>query len=469
SSSYNTSYFEFGINKSFNIQQPRLKYYDYKAVFYKDLNGNRIHDPNEPGVSDVLAEIYRANPEKDLKDKNYNGEFLSNELFSNEKGEIEYVNIVEGDYKIKYTPRDVNTDNFETESSLKSFNAKKDTVMYIPFMERNKLFGKISLHRTKHSALGDIPIDNIKITVEGNARTYSTLTDKDGYFELYIPVSDYYKVMVNNIFHEHFKLRQDYYIVKFNGYKQFEVSFDFDEKQRKIAFDESDFLITDDDLAADNFAFDDIKVIKQTTIKGVVKDATSLLPLHATISIHNTKTNQLISETASSKRTGVYFTSFFTGEDYNIKVSSKGYWVYNENLKANQVTTFENITYDVLLKKIFLGEEIKTENLKFKTESIELSPIAKAELDNILELLYLNPTIHIEIIGHADNLEALTTDAMKLSKDRATSVATYLIKNGLREARVNIKGVGNTEPISDKDTNEGRAKNRSVQIKITAF
>jgi len=468
SSSYNTSYFQLGISKAFNIQQPRLKYYNYKAVFYKDLNGNRIHDPNEPGVADVLSEIYRSNPEEDIKNKNYNGEFLPNELFSNEKGEILYENIVEGNYNVKYSPKGIQTDNYESESSSKNFLSKKDTVMYIPFMERNKLFGKISLHRTKHSALGKIPINNIKVTVEGNAKTYSAITDNEGYFELYIPVSDYYKVRVHNIFYEHFNLRQEYYIVKFNGYKQFEVSFDFDEKERKIAFDESDFLITDDDLNGD-LNFDDIKVIKQTNLKGVIKDANSLVPLHATVSIHNINTHQLISETASSKRTGVYFTSFFAGENYNITVSSHGYWVTKEDLNINQITTFENITKDILLNEIFLGEEIKNDNLKFDNESSELSPLAKAELDNILSTLFLNPTVHIEILGHTDNLEALVTDAPKLSKTRAAAVASYLVKNGLKESRVKIKGLGDDAPISKEDTNAGREKNRSVEIRVNAF
>ncbi len=472
-SSYNTSqtstYFEFGISKRFDIQQPRLKFYDFEAVYYKDLNGNRVHDANEPGVASVLTDIQRKDPVADGIDENYNGEFLSNELLSNSGGEIDYLSMPEGEYTVKFSPQDANVGVFGTESVQKTFSINSDTVIHIPFVEKNKLFGKVSLNRTKHSALGNIPIDNIKVTVEGNSKTYSALTDKDGYFELYIPVSDYYKVKINNIFHEHFKLRQDYYIVKFNGYKQFEVSFDFDEKERKIAFDESDFLITDEDLEDNNFSFDDIKVIKQTNLKGEIKDANSLVPLHATVSIHNISTNQLISETASSKRTGVYFTSFFAGDDYNIKASAHGYWVYKEDLNINQITTFENITKDILLNKIFLGEEIKTDNLKFESESAELSPLAKAELDNILALLFLNPTVHIEILGHADNLESLITDALKLSKTRASSVASYLVKHGLREERIKIKGLGSSDPKSFEDTNSGRQRNRLVEIKVTAF
>ncbi len=466
---YSTTYFEFGITKSFDIQQPRLKYYDYQAVFYKDLNGNRIHDANEPGVSNVLAEITRANPEQDLKDKNYNGEFLLNELYSNEEGKIEYDNIVEGDYIIKYTPQDIQTEKFESEGTFKKFKANKDTIMYIPFMERNKLFGKISLHRSKHSALGDIPLDNIKITVEGNDKTYSALTDKDGYFEMYIPVSDYYKVKINNIFREHFDLRQEYYIVKFNGYKQFELSFDFDEKERKIHFDESDFLVTDEDEANKNFNIDDVKVIKQTNLRGIIKDANSLLPLHAVVSIYNNKTHELISETASSRRTGVYFTSFFAGDNYNIKVKAKGYWTYTEDLYINQITTFNNVTRDVLLRKMFIDEEIKTENLRFKSGSAELSALAHAELDNLIPVLFLNPDVIIEVDGHTDDMESLSYNGRQLSEQRAVAVADYLEKRGLSKKRIKIKAMSNNDPKSRLDTPEGRAQNRRVSIIVAGF
>lgn len=469
SSSFSSSYFELGIRKSFDIQQPRLKYYNYTAVFFKDLNGNRIHDANEPGVSDVLTDISRAYPEQDLKDKNYNGEFLSNELYSNDEGKIQYDNIVEGVYNIKYTPKDIQNAHFESEGTQKQFIAKKDTVMYIPFMERNKLFGKISLHRSKHSALGEIPLGNIKITVEGNDKTYSALTDKDGYFEMYIPVSDYYKVKVNNIFREHFTLRQESYIIKFNGYKQFELSFDFDEKERKIHFDESDFLITDEDEASNKVSFEEIKIIKQTNLRGIIKDANSLSPIHAIVSIYNSKTRELISETASSRRTGVYFTSFFAGDNYNIKVKAKSYWTYTEDLYLNQITTYNNVNRDILLRKMYIDEEIKTENLKFKYESAELSALTKAELDNLLSVLFLNPEVIIEVGGHTDNMEALSVNGKQLSELRAKAVAGYLTKHGLSSKRIKIKAMSNNNPKSKLDTPAGRAQNRRVSIKVAGF
>jgi outer membrane protein OmpA-like peptidoglycan-associated protein len=465
---YSSTYFEIGIKKSFHFDQPRLKFHDYHAVFFKDLNGNRIHDPNEPGVSNVLTDIQRLDPNADAIDPNYNGEFSSNLLLSNQEGIIQYENMPEGEYIIKYSTQGLNLGTFETEEAKQEFKNLKDTIMHIPFMERNKLFGRVNLNRTKHSALGDIPLDNIKVTVEGDEKTYSTLTDKDGYFELFIPVSDYYKVKINNIFFEHFNLRQEYYIVKFNGYKQFEISFDFDEKERTIQFDESDFLINGDETADDDFTFEDIKIIKQTNLKGTIRDANSLLPIHANVSVYNGR-NELISETASSNRTGIYFTSFFASENYSIRVVSKGYWVHKEFLNIQQVTTFENLTTDVMLKKINIDEEIKMDNLRFQRENAELSALAQAELNNVIALLFQNPDIHIEVSGHADNMEALITDPKRLSESRARAVADYLTKGGIAQNRIKIIASGSTNPITKEDSEEGRARNRRVEIRVAAF
>ena len=44
---YTTTYYEFSVKKEFNFNQPRIKYYDFNMVLYKDFNGNRKRDENE--------------------------------------------------------------------------------------------------------------------------------------------------------------------------------------------------------------------------------------------------------------------------------------------------------------------------------------------------------------------------------------------------------------------------------------
>jgi len=71
----------------------------------------------------------------------------------------------------------------------------------------------------------------------------------------------------------------------------------------------------------------------------------------------------------------------------------------------------------------------------------------------------------IEISGHTDDVgdDALN---LELSQKRAESVRNYLIKNGIASNRVTAKGYGETQPIADNSTPEGKAKNRRTEVKI---
>ncbi|MCP4179173.1 MAG: OmpA family protein, partial [bacterium] len=439
------------------------KYYDFDAVIYKDLNGNRVHDINEPGVSNILTEIRKVDKTFENEKVSYGS---SKELLSNTEGQISYINLAEGNYIINYIPQTDILGSYISETSTKEFKADRDTFLHIPFMEKNKVFGRVTLHRAKRSGLGDIPLDNIKIIVEGGEKTYSDLTDKNGYFELYIPVTDYYKVTINNIFYENFNIRQEYFLVKFNGYKQFEVSFDFDEKERKITgIDDSDFAIDDDG----ELKLEDVKVLRQTNLKGVVRDANSLKPIHANIIVTNSNTGELISETASSLKTGAYFTNFFSGKGYMLKVESKGYWTQSEMLEINQITTFENITRDIILSPITKGEVIELNNQRFASSSSEITPAAKLELENVIIRLIKNPTVKIEVQGHTDNVEALNSDAVKLSENRAKAVINYLSSRGVQPNRMRFKGMGDRRSVASNDSQSGRARNRRVELIVTDF
>jgi outer membrane protein OmpA-like peptidoglycan-associated protein len=214
---------------------------------------------------------------------------------------------------------------------------------------------------------------------------------------------------------------------------------------------------------------EDVALIRQTNLRGTVREEISQLPLHAKITVRNADNNDLISETVSSERTGVYFTTFFAGKNYTIKAESDGYWVYYDKLEINQITTFDNITRDIMMRKIVKDEKLRTENLHFETDKSELSTAARAELDVILTLLFQNPTIKIEISGHTDEVEALKTNAQKLSEDRAKSVATYLKSHGLPPERTEIIGKGATDPATADPSEAGRTKNRRVDLKVVKF
>lgn len=76
------------------------------------------------------------------------------------------------------------------------------------------------------------------------------------------------------------------------------------------------------------------------------------------------------------------------------------------------------------------------------------------------------PNSLIDVYGHTDSTGSDSYN-MDLSKRRADAVARYLISQGVNSARIQTQGMGESYPIADNTTEEGRALNRRVEIKIT--
>ena len=453
---YTTTYYEFSVKKEFNFNQPRIKYYDFNMVLYKDFNGNRKRDENEPGVKNVLVEIRRD--EQQLADQSVNVDFTAVDLLSDNFGRISYQNLPMGNYTIVCRPMGKNQGNFNLDKNTYKYTVEKNMNVYLPFLESNKIFGKIVLNRSKLSNLGDIDVSNIRVTAtDSHGIVYSSLTDKNGKFVIYVPNVDRYNVKISNIFYEHFELQQNNFIVQLNGYKQFELSFVFNEKTRKIHFNTTfDFNQTLD--------MPGVKIVRRTNLKGTIKDATTLVPVKARIKVVDRTNNNVVISTVSSGKTGDYFLSFVAGDNYDLVVTADDYWFHTENLFTNQLTTFQNITRDVLLQNIAVDSKIGLKNLNFESGKADLKPEAYAELDRLLDLLKKNPTIRLEVDGFSDDLETL--DHPDISNERAKVVVQYLIEHGF--SNVAYKGFKNSKPIATNDTEDGRQRNRRVEVVVTS-
>ncbi len=107
-----------------------------------------------------------------------------------------------------------------------------------------------------------------------------------------------------------------------------------------------------------------------------------------------------------------------------------------------------------------------TEQVHFETGKAAILPDSSKLLDAIAQVLKDHPEIKkLSIDGHTDNKGAAGFNT-KLSKDRAESVVKWLIAHGVDKARLVSKGFGSTKPIGDNKTEEGRAKNRRVELNI---
>lgn len=102
---------------------------------------------------------------------------------------------------------------------------------------------------------------------------------------------------------------------------------------------------------------------------------------------------------------------------------------------------------------------------EFDFDSADLKPGAKAALDDIAAKLAASPgEEQVEVIGFTDSSGAEAYNLI-LSERRAQAAADYLISKGIDPTTITVIGMGESSPIADNSTREGRAKNRRVEIK----
>ncbi len=132
------------------------------------------------------------------------------------------------------------------------------------------------------------------------------------------------------------------------------------------------------------------------------------------------------------------------GSDYSIQVGAED---APDQLKATLASKCHVPIYGVL----------------FDFNKSTLQPASDAILAQVATLMTGNPALKIEVQGHTDNVGTDTYN-QTLSEDRARSVMTWLTQHGVAAARMTAKGYGKTMPVADNKSDEGRMKNRRVEI-----
>jgi outer membrane protein OmpA-like peptidoglycan-associated protein len=105
------------------------------------------------------------------------------------------------------------------------------------------------------------------------------------------------------------------------------------------------------------------------------------------------------------------------------------------------------------------------EGVTFDVASAALQPSFRATLDQIAQSMNQYPNSLIDVYGHTDSTGSDQYN-QTLSENRARTVANYLTMQGVSAARLRSQGFGETMPVADNTTEEGRRRNRRVEIKI---
>jgi OmpA-OmpF porin, OOP family len=152
---------------------------------------------------------------------------------------------------------------------------------------------------------------------------------------------------------------------------------------------------------------------------------------------------------SAGKETWVFAESGGEGESYDLWI------VERQAMKQDLVATEMR---DKLNQDGFIALYIN-----FETASATIQQDSLTQLEQVAQMLQSSPDLKVEVGGHTDNVGTPESN-QKLSEARAKSVVAALVSKGVATARLTSKGYGQASPVADNRTEEGRAKNRRVEL-----
>lgn len=191
-------------------------------------------------------------------------------------------------------------------------------------------------------------------------------------------------------------------------------------------------------------------------------------PAEAQIKVENLETGETVGLYTSSPLDGTFTLALPAGVNYGFFIDKDDYYPLSENLDLRDKSDKDR-SYEFVLHSIKeLSEKnmsVRMNNIFFETNKYDLSEISQPELDRIAELINEYPSIKVSVEGHTDNTGNAEFNQI-LSQKRAEAVVEYLLAKGVSENKISAIGYGDTKPVDSNDTEEGKAKNRRVELRF---
>lgn len=207
---------------------------------------------------------------------------------------------------------------------------------------------------------------------------------------------------------------------------------------------------------------------KVILLKGKVESADNDEEKEIKIELQNINSKQ-VQSLKIDELTGKYAAIITqTNDDHILTVKQKDHAYEAKHIEAKKIIeSDQTIIKDVnfTLETIQMGKSYNINDIRFETNSFDLSDASQVILNTLIDFLNDHPSVQIEIQGHTDNI-GNRSDNMVLSENRAKAVYNYLVKNHIESRRLQYKGFADTKPIADNSTEAGRTKNRRTVFVI---
>jgi outer membrane protein OmpA-like peptidoglycan-associated protein/tetratricopeptide (TPR) repeat protein len=203
-------------------------------------------------------------------------------------------------------------------------------------------------------------------------------------------------------------------------------------------------------------------------LAGKVTNSESGEPVLTKIDVRDISTDEVVGTTASSDIDGSYRVKLPAKKSYLIDLRATGFLSDQKRIDVPENWTKEIYNLNIELIKVRIGKKVVLNNILFETGKSILTSSSYTELDRLLTIMKENAQMKIEISGHTDKTGSEPLN-FKLSQARAKAVVDYLVKKGIDQSRMEFRGYGSLQPISDNATSAGRTKNRRVEFKILEF
>lgn len=138
-----------------------------------------------------------------------------------------------------------------------------------------------------------------------------------------------------------------------------------------------------------------------------------------------------------------------------------------EDQCPTEAGTAANKGCPVIRKEVIDQVNFAARNILFQRGVVQVDPSSYAALNEVVTILRNNPLLRLQINGYTDNTGSVTKN-QEISQKRADAVKKYLQEKGIAIDRLTAKGYGPASPIADNNTEEGRVKNRRVELKLQA-